>query len=142
MHSCVHLRLLHLQPLSQCKRCSSSAWHKCRSGTALDPTCDQESVTLSSEAKHYLVVDTNVVLHQTDFLEHPAIKDVIILSTVLQEVRNQNRSVYTRLKELIRNADKRFFYFSNEHHKVRAWRLQLAYVYAGHSPSIAMCMAL
>lgn len=36
----------------------------CRSGTGLDPNCDASSVKLSSDAQHYLVIDTNVVLHQ------------------------------------------------------------------------------
>ncbi len=34
------------------------------SGSPLDPECDAESVKLSSDAKHYLIVDTNVVLQQ------------------------------------------------------------------------------
>lgn len=34
------------------------------SGTPLDPTCPAEAWKLSGEAPHYLVVDTNVVLHQ------------------------------------------------------------------------------
>ena len=36
---------------------------------------------------HYLVPDTNVVLHQLDFLEDPAVRNVIVLQVVLQEVR-------------------------------------------------------
>ena len=36
---------------------------------------------------HYLLPDTNVVLHQLDFLEDPAITNAIILQVVLQEVR-------------------------------------------------------
>ena len=35
---------------------------------------------------HLLLPDTNVVLHQTDFLQDVAITDVIVLQTVLQEV--------------------------------------------------------
>lgn len=87
------------------------------SGSPLDPQCGPENVKLSADANHYLVVDTNVVLHQLDFLEHKSICDVIILSTVLQEVRSRNSSAYTRLQELLRNSSKRFFYFSNEYHK-------------------------
>ena len=30
---------------------------------------------LSASAKHYLVLDTNVVLHQIDLLEQPALRD-------------------------------------------------------------------
>ena len=35
---------------------------------------------------HLLLPDTNVVLHQTDFLEDAAVTDTIIVQTVLQEV--------------------------------------------------------
>ena len=35
---------------------------------------------------HLILPDTNVVLHQMDFLEDPAITNVILLSVVLQEV--------------------------------------------------------
>ena len=43
---------------------------------------------LSDEAQRYLVLDTNVVLHQIDLLERPALTDVIVLQTVLEEVRS------------------------------------------------------
>lgn len=73
---------------------------------------------LSKEADHYLIVDTNVVLHQADFLEHQSIEDVVILSTVYKEVQHKNSSTFLRLKNLLRNKQKRFYYFSNEYHKV------------------------
>ena len=38
---------------------------------------------------HYLLPDTNVVLHQIDFLEDPSITNIIILQVVLQEVCGQ-----------------------------------------------------
>ena len=85
----------------------------------MDPKCKPENAKLSSEADHFLIVDTNVVLHQTDFLEHSSITDVIILGTVFQEVHHKNSSVFLRLKNLLQNDAKRFYYFSNEHHKVR-----------------------
>ena len=36
---------------------------------------------------HLILPDTNVVLHQIDFLEDTAVSNVILLSVVLQEVR-------------------------------------------------------
>lgn len=41
--------------------------HMCcldRSGSPLDPECDPESHKLSATAPHYLLIDTNVALHQ------------------------------------------------------------------------------
>ncbi len=35
---------------------------------------------------HFILPDTNVVLHQMDFLDDPAIQNVILLQIVLQEV--------------------------------------------------------
>jgi len=58
-----------------------------RSGSPLDPECPPEAVKLAADAAAYLVIDTNVALHQLDFLEHPAVTDVIVTKTVLEEVR-------------------------------------------------------
>ncbi|XP_069746671.1 exosome complex exonuclease RRP44 [Narcine bancroftii] len=66
---------------------------------------------------HFVVPDTNVVLHQIDILEDPAIQNVIVLQTVLQEVRHRSAPVYKRIKDVINNPDKHFYTFTNEHHK-------------------------
>jgi hypothetical protein len=36
----------------------------CRSGSPLDPGCDPSAHKLAADARHYLVIDTNVALHQ------------------------------------------------------------------------------
>ncbi|EFN55177.1 hypothetical protein CHLNCDRAFT_35599 [Chlorella variabilis] len=87
------------------------------SGTPLDPECPPEAYKLSGDAPHYLLVDTNVVLHQMDLLEHPAVSDVVVSSVVLEEVKARNAAVYQRLRQLIAAPDKRFFVFANEHHR-------------------------
>ncbi|XP_072963915.1 exosome complex exonuclease RRP44 homolog A [Typha angustifolia] len=79
--------------------------------------CDTSSARLSSSASTILIVDTNVVLHQIDLLENPAIDDVVVFSVVLEEVRNKNLSVYNRIKTLCTNSARKFFVFSNEHHR-------------------------
>eukprot|EP00210_Caulerpa_lentillifera_P005441 g5203.t1 len=59
-----------------------------------------------------------LTVSQIDFLEHPAIEDVIIPSIVLQEVRHRNRSVYDRLRTLTdESSNRRFYVFQNEHHR-------------------------
>eukprot|EP00879_Flechtneria_rotunda_P021039 GHRR01022163.1.p1 GENE.GHRR01022163.1~~GHRR01022163.1.p1 ORF type:complete len:742 (+),score=218.81 GHRR01022163.1:116-2341(+) len=87
------------------------------SGSPLDPRCDPSAHKLAADAKHYLVIDTNVALHQMDFLEHPAIKDVVVCRTVVEEVEHRNKAGGQRLKALCQSPTKRFFVFSNEHHK-------------------------
>ncbi|XP_041803494.1 exosome complex exonuclease RRP44 [Chelmon rostratus] len=88
--------------------------------------CKQESTVLQRDAciesnlcnyPHYLIPDTNVVLHQIDVLEDPVIRNVIILQTVLQEVRHRSAPVYKRLKDIIHEKEKCFYTFTNEHHK-------------------------
>ncbi|NWX39904.1 RRP44 exonuclease, partial [Steatornis caripensis] len=66
---------------------------------------------------HYLLPDTNLLLHQIDILEDPVIKNVIVLQTVLQEVRNRSAPVYKRIRDLIQNPEKHFYSFTNEHHR-------------------------
>ncbi|KAL5984268.1 Exosome complex exonuclease RRP44 A [Asimina triloba] len=86
-------------------------------GASICKVCDSSAARLSSSASPILIVDTNVVLHQIDLLENPAINDVVVLSVVLEEVRNKNLSVYNRLRALCSNNARKFFVFSNEHHK-------------------------
>ncbi|XP_077438757.1 exosome complex exonuclease RRP44 [Vanacampus margaritifer] len=88
--------------------------------------CRQESTVLQREAciesnlcsfSHYIIIDTNVVLHQIDVLEDPVICNVVILQTVLQEVRHRSAPIYKRLKDLIHVGDRHFYAFTNEHHR-------------------------
>ncbi|XP_010548201.1 PREDICTED: exosome complex exonuclease RRP44 homolog A [Tarenaya hassleriana] len=78
-------------------------------------SCDTSAARLSSSK--IIVVDTNVVLHQIDLLENPAIDDVVVLSVVLDEVKNKNTSVYNRIRALCSNPARRFYVFSNHVHK-------------------------
>ena len=66
---------------------------------------------------HCIIPDVSVALHQVDFLEDNAINNVIILQTVLQEVRQERLIVYKRIRDMVSNPDKFFYVFSNEHHK-------------------------
>ncbi|XP_038256782.1 exosome complex exonuclease RRP44 isoform X3 [Dermochelys coriacea] len=68
-------------------------------------------------APHYLLPDTNVLLHQIDILEDPVISNVIVLQTVLQEVRKRSAPVYKRIRDVIANPEKHFYSFTNEHHR-------------------------
>jgi exosome complex exonuclease DIS3/RRP44 len=52
-----------------------------------------------------------------DVLEHAALENVIILQTVLQELKHRNSSIYNRIRSLISDPKKRFYVFCNEHHK-------------------------
>ena len=65
--------------------------------------------------EHYIIPDTNVLLQQMDVFEHPCIQNVVVLQTVLKEIRHRSSPVYKRLNEIIKNPDKKFYVFTNEH---------------------------
>lgn len=79
--------------------------------------CNTSGARLSASPSTILVLDTNVVLNQIDLLENPAIDDVVVLSIVLDEVKNKNLSVYNRLRAICSNPMRKFFVFSNEYHR-------------------------
>lgn len=67
-----------------------------------------------------IVIDTNVALHQIDFLDTTsasgALRNVIILQTVLDEVKHRSVAVFVRLKKMVQATGRRFHVFGNEHH--------------------------
>ncbi|KAJ1921532.1 exosome catalytic subunit dis3 [Mycoemilia scoparia] len=69
--------------------------------------------------KHYLIPDTNVFINQIDILEKPVLCDVIVLGTVLEELKGLSMAVYSRVRSIVSNhgAIRRWFVFSNEHHR-------------------------
>ncbi|KAF1943253.1 RNB-domain-containing protein [Clathrospora elynae] len=63
----------------------------------------------------YLVPDTNAFLTGMDLFEvETAFHDVIVLQTVLEEVKNRSLPLYHRLISLTKNEGKRFYVFFNE----------------------------
>jgi hypothetical protein len=51
------------------------------------------------------VVDANVCLHQLDVVSHPkAMRNVVVCTTVLEEVRNRSRNAYERVRRLCLEA--------------------------------------
>src|SRR5579859_7860702 len=64
---------------------------------------------------HYIMPDTNALLNALDLFEQSsAFYDVIILQTVLEELRNRSLPLYNRLIGLTKSEDKRFYVFFNE----------------------------
>lgn len=78
-----------------------------------DPVSKSELFT----AKHYLLLDTNVILDQIDVFEEDTVTDVIILQTVIDEVRHRSAAIYKRLRDILMNPARRFYTFVNEHHR-------------------------
>jgi exosome complex exonuclease DIS3/RRP44 len=57
------------------------------------------------------------MLRQIDLLENPTIEDVVLLSVMLDEVKNKNLSVFNRFKALCINKARRFYVSANEQHR-------------------------
>ena len=104
--------------------CFSKACDKCiecykpgPSGEVPHPILSESPLALTKGkiGKHYVVVDTNIVLNAIDILENDKVfYDVIVPQTVLNEVRNQSYPIYMRLRTLTKNEEKRFVVFHNE----------------------------
>jgi len=136
-------------------------------GSAACKSCpmraDERKLQSAAEApgKQYFVLDTNVLLHQMDLLEACAAKaergllaNLIVLQTVLDEVRGNNLKLYTRVRAFIA-AHPHAVVFCNEHHRVtyvervagespndrndRAIRVASAWL-ANHLPSIRITL--
>ncbi|GFY68000.1 exosome complex exonuclease RRP44 [Trichonephila inaurata madagascariensis] len=95
-------------------------------GSAICSECPEASTNLEAfppscsdlcTNPHYIIPDSNVVIHQIDVLGETAFKNVIILQTVLEELRHRHSPAYNRLREIISNADRHFYTFTNEHHR-------------------------
>lgn len=71
--------------------------------------------TKSFPAGHYLVPDTNALLNGMDLFEQSSgFYDVIILQTVLEELRNRSLPLYNRIIGLTKSDDKHFYVFFND----------------------------
>ena len=68
-------------------------------GLAKTPT----SRSTLKASPHYLVLDTNIVLEQIDLLESEGLEHVIVLTTVLEEVRHRSSPIFKRIKDIIAN---------------------------------------
>ena len=63
----------------------------------------------------YLVPDTNIFLNAMDLFEQSiGFNDVIVLQTVLEEVKNRSLPLYHRILGLAKSQDKHFYVFFNE----------------------------
>ncbi|KAL0954735.1 hypothetical protein HGRIS_003688 [Hohenbuehelia grisea] len=64
---------------------------------------------------HLILPDTNIFLAQMDLLESSNLRaPIIVLQTVLEEVRHRSLPLYNRLMALTRSDDKRVWIFYNE----------------------------
>jgi exosome complex exonuclease DIS3/RRP44 len=85
-------------------------------GSSLCSFCLQDNAPLSNKKPvTYLILDTNVILHQIDLLLKPILKNIIILATVRSEVQNRSYQSYVKLQKILADEDRRCYVFVNEH---------------------------
>lgn len=71
----------------------------------------------SNENENFIIIYYFVVTPKIDLLENPAINNAVLLSVVLDEVKNKNMGVYNRIRALSTNPLRKFYVFSNQFHK-------------------------
>ncbi|KAI1774940.1 RNB-domain-containing protein [Hypoxylon cercidicola] len=98
-----------------CSRCLNIAPRTAAGETTPFVLSDKPAGTKAYPQGHYLVPDTNALLNAMDLFEQSsAFYDVVILQTVLEELRNRSLPLYNRLIGLTKSEDKRFYVFFNE----------------------------
>jgi exosome complex exonuclease DIS3/RRP44 len=78
--------------------------------------CEPHKSNLEDVAE-FIIPDTNILYHQIDVMEHKAIENVIILQTVLEELKNRSTPVYQRVRAMISEPSRKYYVFCNEHHR-------------------------
>ncbi|KOS46556.1 hypothetical protein ACN38_g2493 [Penicillium nordicum] len=98
-----------------CSQCPTIAPADANGNIAPFVLSDRPAGTTAFPRGHYLVPDTNALLNGMDLFEHTgAFYDVIVLQTVLEELRNRSLPLYNRLLALVKSDEKRFYLFFNE----------------------------
>lgn len=98
-----------------CRACLSQAPRNAANQALPFVLSERPAGTKSFPQGHYLVPDTNALLNAMDLFEQSSsFYDVIILQTVLEELKNRSFPLYNRLVGLTKSEDKRFYVFFNE----------------------------
>ncbi|PHH87532.1 hypothetical protein CDD83_8735 [Cordyceps sp. RAO-2017] len=98
-----------------CKACLDGAPRNAAGQIQPPVLSDKPAATKAFPGGHYLVPDTNALLNAMDLFEQSScFYDVIILQTVLEELRNRSLPLYNRLVGLTKSEEKRFYVFFND----------------------------
>lgn len=69
------------------------------------------------------IVDLQVATTQLDILEHPSVKNLVFISTILNQVKEKSLASYARIRNIVSQVNKNCYVFSNEfHHETFAER--------------------
>jgi exosome complex exonuclease DIS3/RRP44 len=92
-------------------------------GCGICPSTTEETLPPSGDLQHkvfpkghFILPDTNVFLAQMDLMEsHLFTPPIILLQTVIEEVRHRSLPLYNRLKAVVKTEEKRVWIFYNEY---------------------------
>ena len=78
------------------------------------------SSSSSTNSLEIIVVDTNVLLHNMDLIEHAAYRsacpNIVIPQTALLECKRNSMPIYGRAVDLLKDSKRCAIFFANEHH--------------------------
>ncbi|CED85602.1 Exosomal 3'-5' exoribonuclease complex, subunit Rrp44/Dis3 [Phaffia rhodozyma] len=98
--------------------CGSKFCSVCSYEEEAQPSLPEQGFTGSNliPRGHYVIPDTNAFLHQMDLLTSPLLASlpIIVLQTVLDEVRHRSLPLFNRLKQLIADEDSSVWVYWNE----------------------------
>ncbi|KAL8937622.1 MAG: hypothetical protein Q9216_004337 [Gyalolechia sp. 2 TL-2023] len=98
-----------------CKSCLANAPRDANGNVLPFVLSEKPAGTRRFPAGHYLVPDTNALLNGMDLFEQASgFTDVIILQTVLEELRNRSLPLYNRQIGLTKSEDKHVYVFFND----------------------------
>ncbi|WVQ84127.1 hypothetical protein IAT38_006274 [Cryptococcus sp. DSM 104549] len=104
--------------------CGFEKCHLCQDFPGFKPVLPEAGYTQHSKfngAGHWLVIDTNVVLHQMDLLAAlPPTLPLVIPSTTIRETRHRSLPLYNRLQQLIQDEDRCVWVWWNEERRETA----------------------
>ncbi|KIM82109.1 hypothetical protein PILCRDRAFT_821006 [Piloderma croceum F 1598] len=92
-------------------------------GCGICPSATEEILPASGDLQHkvfpkghFILPDTNVFLAQMDLMESNLFTPpIILLQTVIEEVRHRSLPLYNRLKAVVKTEEKRVWVFYNEY---------------------------
>ncbi|KAI9635360.1 uncharacterized protein MKK02DRAFT_36673 [Dioszegia hungarica] len=100
-----------------CRHCDAFPGHR----PVLPDVGYRAHMKYTGKEGHYLVIDTNIVLHQMDLLAAlPKTLPLIVPSTTIRETRHRSLPLYNRLQELVKDEDRIVWVWWNEERRETA----------------------
>lgn len=66
------------------------------------------------QKSHYLIFDTTAIIKQMDVLLNPKLNNIIILQTVMNDLKEKNIRTYYKFRDLMKDTERTFLNFYND----------------------------